>query len=176
MTSHDVDITSWVTERRPSWICFKQKKEKKPFLFRLWIWEHYNWQTKSTNVQSLGWTPAFMAGSPTNVTSENDVTPVGEEKLDFDDNTLRGEKMRWIVFGYLLSTYRMYFDSCNNPHPLIPFPRSPAGCVNITSSKPHWYTSVISPPIPHPIQTLTKLLKSRAYNQIFRDRSNIQAF
>ena len=33
-----------------------------------------------------------MARSPTKVASESDVTPVGEEKLDFDDNTLKGEK------------------------------------------------------------------------------------
>ena len=33
-----------------------------------------------------------MARSPTTVVSESDVTPSGEEMLDFDDDTLRGEQ------------------------------------------------------------------------------------
>ena len=35
---------------------------------------------------------AFMARSPNKAESKSDVTPGGEETLDFDDDTLRGEK------------------------------------------------------------------------------------
>ena len=31
--------------------------------------------------------------------SENDLTPAGEETLDFDDGTLRGEKKSLIIFS-----------------------------------------------------------------------------
>ena len=35
--------------------------------------------------------PAFMASSEVKAKPGSDVTPVGEDTLDFDDNTLKGE-------------------------------------------------------------------------------------
>ena len=39
-----------------------------------------------------------MAQSQVKAASENDLTPAGEETLDFDDGTLRGEKKSLILF------------------------------------------------------------------------------
>ena len=39
-----------------------------------------------------------MAQSQIKAASENDLTPAGEETLDFDDGTLRGEKKSLILF------------------------------------------------------------------------------
>ena len=39
-----------------------------------------------------------MAQGQVKAASENDLTPAGEETLDFDDGTLRGEKKRLILF------------------------------------------------------------------------------
>ena len=36
--------------------------------------------------------PSFMAGSPEEANHENDVKPTTEEKLDFDHDTLKGER------------------------------------------------------------------------------------
>ena len=36
--------------------------------------------------------PSFMAGTPEAANHENDVKPTAEEKLNFDDDTLRGER------------------------------------------------------------------------------------
>ena len=39
-----------------------------------------------------------MAQSQEDAASDNDVTPAGEETLDFDDDTLRGEKKRLALY------------------------------------------------------------------------------
>ena len=39
-----------------------------------------------------------MAQSQVKAASENDLTPADKETLDFDDDTLRGEKKRLILF------------------------------------------------------------------------------
>ena len=39
-----------------------------------------------------------MAQSQIKAESENDLTPAGEETLDFDDGTLRGEKKSLVLF------------------------------------------------------------------------------
>ena len=39
-----------------------------------------------------------MAQSQIKAATENDLTPAGEETLDFDDDTLRGEKKYLILF------------------------------------------------------------------------------
>ena len=85
-----------ISRRRPSWICL---------FFLAWCFSFYtnisvsslNTTTtdKLMNIQTFNpqaELPAFMARSPTKVASQSDVTPVSEDKLDFDDNTLRGEK------------------------------------------------------------------------------------
>ena len=86
-----------ISRRRPSWICL---------FFLAWCFSFYtnisvsslNTTTmtdKLMNVQTFNpqaELPVFMARSPTKVASQSDVTPVGEDKLEFDDSTLRGEK------------------------------------------------------------------------------------
>ena len=47
-----------------------------------------------------------MAQSQKDAASDNDVTPAGEETLDFDDDTLRGEKIRLAPFYQKMSMYK----------------------------------------------------------------------
>ena len=66
-------------------------------LFCLFESSNSNLQTKWTYKHSLHSVlrkklPAFMARSATKAAGESDVTAAGEETLDFDDVTLRGEK------------------------------------------------------------------------------------
>ena len=55
--------------------------------------------------------PSFMAGSPEAANHENDVKPTAEEKLDFDDDTLRGERQNnfhHLCFRDLFEFFRTY--------------------------------------------------------------------
>ena len=47
-----------------------------------------------------------MAHSQKDTASDNDVTPADEETLDFDDDTLRGEKKRLALFYQKISMYK----------------------------------------------------------------------
>ena len=47
-----------------------------------------------------------MEQSQKDAASDNDVTPAGEETLDFDDDTLRGEKKRLALFYQKISMYK----------------------------------------------------------------------
>ena len=47
-----------------------------------------------------------MAQSQKDAASDNDVTPAGEETLDFDDDTLRGEKKRLALFYQQISMHK----------------------------------------------------------------------
>ena len=47
-----------------------------------------------------------MAQSQKDAASDNDVTPAGEETLDSDDDTLRGEKKRLTLFYQKISMYK----------------------------------------------------------------------
>ena len=63
-----------------------------------------------------------MAQSQKDAASDNDVTPAGEETLDFDDDTLRGEKKRLDLFYQKISMYKpnkvqipspsVYYNTC----------------------------------------------------------------
>ena len=48
-----------------------------------------------------------MAQSQKDAASDHDVTPAGEETLDFDDDTLRGEKKRLALFDQNISMYKL---------------------------------------------------------------------
>ena len=48
-----------------------------------------------------------MAQSQIKAASENDVTPAGEETLDFDDGTLRGEKKSLILFTRIFKSNKI---------------------------------------------------------------------
>ena len=47
-----------------------------------------------------------MAQSQEDAASDNDVTPAGEETLDFDDDTLRGEKKLLDLFYQKISMHK----------------------------------------------------------------------
>ena len=47
-----------------------------------------------------------MAQSQKDAAGDSDVTPAGEETLDFDDDTLRGEKTRLALFYHKISMYK----------------------------------------------------------------------
>ena len=47
-----------------------------------------------------------MEQSQKDAASDNDVTPAGEETLDFDDDTLRGEKKLLNLFYQKISMYK----------------------------------------------------------------------
>ena len=47
-----------------------------------------------------------MAQGQKNAASDHDVTPASEETLDFDDDTLRGEKKRLALFYPKISMYK----------------------------------------------------------------------
>jgi len=48
--------------------------------------------------------PGFMARSPIKAASENDVTQLEDESLDFDDDNLRGET-KWKKAGLRFSLF-----------------------------------------------------------------------
>ena len=48
-----------------------------------------------------------MAQSQKDPTSDNDVTPAGEETLDFDDDTLSGEKKHLALFYQNILMYKL---------------------------------------------------------------------
>ena len=53
-----------------------------------------------------------MARSPTKAESASDVTPAGDETLDFDDDTLRGERKHVTSFA----------EDCKEPPQYQPSP------------------------------------------------------
>ena len=46
-----------------------------------------------------------MAQNQMTAANESDVTPAGEETLDFDDDTLRGEEKSFTFFSHKTSIY-----------------------------------------------------------------------
>ena len=45
-----------------------------------------------SDIVTLSTFPIFMEGSPSDAKEEDDVTALTEEKLDFDDETLKGKE------------------------------------------------------------------------------------
>ena len=55
-----------------------------------------------------------MAQSQVKAASENDLAPAGEETLDFDDGTLRGERFYQNISIYKTNKIRLPFPSAAN--------------------------------------------------------------
>ena len=60
-----------------------------------------------------------MAQSQKDAARDNDVTPAGEETLDFNDDTLRGEKKRLALFYQKISMYKL--NKIRKPSPSMSY-------------------------------------------------------